>query len=311
VEQLKPILMDVDTGVDDALSIMLAVRSPKIDLLGITTVSGNVHVDKAVKNTLTVLEILGVDVDVARGMEQPMLRPLVVAEDVHGEGGLGYISPVETKKTIHPLHGVDFLIQKIMESQKKVTLVLLGPLTNIAFALKKAPFIKNNIEELIIMGGAGAAGGNITAAAEFNIYVDPEAAKIVFESGIRTKLVTWDACLQTYLTKEERNMLKESNDPAAQTAHSLIQFLTDNYKKEEVPLCDPTAMIAAIDETIIETKQFRVQVETEGTVTRGMTVIDVRPHPELHPIDEAPMLDVAVTVHRERLRDIMLQTLIK
>jgi purine nucleosidase len=162
VNILKPILMDVDTGIDDALAIMLAVKSKKVQLLGITTVSGNVHVNKAVKNTFTVLELLNAEVEVARGMEQPLVRDLVNAEDVHGEDGLGYLKPIESNRTIHPLHAVDFIIEKVKNATEKVTLVLLGPLTNIAVALKKSPTIKEKIKELIIMGGAGPAGGNIT-----------------------------------------------------------------------------------------------------------------------------------------------------
>lgn len=307
---MKPVIIDVDTGVDDAIAILLALRSQEFKVLGITTVSGNVEVDLATQNTLALLDLIDAEeIPVARGMDAPLIRPLVTAKHVHGSHGLGEYKVGASARSIVQEHGVDFLIRTIKESAEPVTLILLGPLTNMAMALKKDPAIKENIDELIIMGGADAAGGNETPVAEFNIYVDPEAAQIVFESGLPITLVTWDATLHAWLTKNEVERLANSNDKAGKVAAELIGFLGNVFHREQVPLCDPAAMLAALDRSIIETKQLPIQVETEGRITRGMTVIDTRPNRTAAPDDPLPRVHVAFKVDREKFSILFMQLL--
>jgi inosine-uridine nucleoside N-ribohydrolase len=307
---MKPVIIDVDTGVDDAIAILLALRSQELNVLGITTVSGNVEVDLATKNTLALLDLIDAEeIPVARGMDAPLIRPLVTAKHVHGSHGLGEYKVGASTRSIVQEHGVDFLIRTIKESAEPVTLILLGPLTNMAMALKKDPAIKENIDELIIMGGADAAGGNETPVAEFNIYVDPEAAQIVFESGLPITLVTWDATLHAWLTKNEVERLASSKDKAGKVAAKLIGFLGKVFHREQVPLCDPSAILAALDRSIIEAKQLPIQVETEGRITRGMTVIDTRPNRTAAPDDPRPRVHVAFKVDREKFSRLLMQLL--
>ncbi|SHF25656.1 purine nucleosidase/pyrimidine-specific ribonucleoside hydrolase [Seinonella peptonophila] len=307
---MKPVFIDVDTGVDDALALLFALQSPLLDVIGISTVSGNVHVDHTYRNTLAVLDIAQApDIPVARGMDAPLIRPLHTAAEIHGESGFGDIQLPEVVRNGVEEHGVDLMIRKVKESPEPVTLILLGPLTNMAVALKKEPSIQDNIRELVIMGGAGAKGGNVTPVAEFNIYVDPDAAHVVFSSGLPIRLVTWDVCMQAVLHPEENMQLKETQTPVAQYAYRLIQFLRDN--NDETFLCDPSAVCAVIDESVIQTEVLPVEVETQEGLTRGMTIIDVRPFLQVDPADPRPKLQVAMNIERERFSQLFIQTLLQ
>jgi inosine-uridine nucleoside N-ribohydrolase len=307
---MKPVLLDVDTGVDDAISILLAVSSPLIKVIGITTVSGNVEVDKALQNTLAVLDFIDAeDIPVARGMDAPLIRSLVTAKEVHGSEGLGNLKVTPSPRKAVEEHGVDFIIRMLKESPEPVTMVLLGPLTNMALALKKDGTIAKNIKELVIMGGADSAGGNITPVAEFNIYVDPEAAKIVFESGLPIRLVTWDVTLQAYLKRDEIEQLVDSHDKAGQLAADFIDFLMSTFEREDVPLCDPAAMVSVLEEQVIDTREYPIEVEINGGITRGMTVIDTRSFKTIQAGDARPKVQVATKLNREKFRDIFIDTL--
>lgn len=310
---MKPIFIDCDTGVDDALAILAALQSPQVEVLGISTVAGNVEADAAFRNTLAVLELVSADsIPVAKGMEAPLTRILTTAKEVHGESGLGNLTLPDVAGKGLTEHGVDFLIRTVKQSDRPVTLVLLGPLTNMAVALKKDPSIADHIAELVIMGGADAAGGNVTPVAEFNIYVDPEAARIVLESGLPIRLVTWDVCLDAWLTEAELKELEQSAEPAANVAHELIQFLRTLYNKDNSALSDPAAMCALLDESVIESESLPIEVETAGTVTRGMTVIDTRPFATA-PVasDTRPRVQVARKLYRERFAAVFMNALMR
>jgi inosine-uridine nucleoside N-ribohydrolase len=310
VIELRPILLDVDTGVDDAIAILLAVRSPLVKLLGITTVSGNVEVDTALQNTLAVLDHIDAEeIPVARGMDAPLIKTLVTAKEVHGSEGLGNLKVTPSSRKIAEEHGVDLMIRTIKQSPEPITLVMLGPLTNLAVALKKDRSIVHNLKELVIMGGADSAGGNITPVAEFNIYVDPEAAQVVFDSGIPICLVTWDVTLQAYLTREEVEQLALSQDKASRLSADLILFLMTTFQREDVPLCDPAAMVAVLDEQVIETNEYPIEVEVNGTITRGMTVIDTRPFKTVQVQDPRPRVHVAEKLNRDRFKELFINTL--
>ncbi|MGC8788231.1 MAG: nucleoside hydrolase, partial [Anaerolineae bacterium] len=183
---IRNIVIDCDTGVDDALALLLALRSPAFNVVGITTVAGNVPLDKVVRNTLIVVEHSGKQVPVFRGSSHPLLSPLHTAEIAHGSDGLGDIGFPDPKSKPRDAHAVDFLIQTFIEAKEPMELITLAPLTNIALALLKEPRLADRIGTLWMMAG-GITGGNATAAAEFNVYVDPEAADIVFRSPIPKK----------------------------------------------------------------------------------------------------------------------------
>jgi len=273
--------MDVDVGVDDALGIMLAVRSPELDLRAITAVSGNVHVDKTSVNALKVLEALGVTgIPVAKGASKPLLRDLEVAEDFHGKDGLGDSNLPSPKLQLDRRHAVDLLLEETAANPKHITVVATGPLTNIATALLREPHFADDVQELIMMGGAYGLTpygyGNMNPVAEFNIYVDPEAAHIVFKSGIPITAVGLDVTTdpKATLTKELHKRIELSETGLSRTVALITRRLMTRYGF--MHLHDPIALAAAVDRTLVTTKRYHVEVETASNLTRGQTVADRR-----------------------------------
>jgi len=184
------LLFDGDPGIDDAMAIIFALKSDNVKLEGITTVGGNVNLDHTTQNALRILEVAGhPEVPVARGVAKPLLRDLESTGEVHGENGLGNVNLSSPRTKEKPIHAVDLIIKTIMDNPGEITLVPVGPLTNIAVAVVKEPRLKGYVKEVVIMGGAVTVAGNITSEAEFNVYADPEAAKIVFHSGMPITLV--------------------------------------------------------------------------------------------------------------------------
>ena len=280
----KKVILDMDPGIDDALAILLAVKSPELKVEAITTVSGNVHVDKASLNALKILELAKVeDIPVARGMERPLIRELETAEHIHGENGLGNTNLPIRKLALHPKHAVDLLIEKITSAPKEITLITTGPLTNVAMAILKEPKIVGRIKEVVLMGGAYAITpygyGNVTSVAEFNVWCDPEAAKIVFRSGLPIVAVGLDITTDPSTCLREEHLKKFS---CAGTAISkfIVQasrFYLTRTQRDRMELHDPVAVAVAIDKTLVTTKKFFVDVETKGEITRGQTIADRRP----------------------------------
>ena len=280
----KRVILDMDPGIDDALAILLAVKSPELKVEAITTVSGNVHVDKASLNVLKILELAKVrNVPVAKGMQRPLIRELETAEHIHGEDGLGNTKLPVPKLLLHPKHAVDLLIEKISSAPKEITLVTTGPLTNVAMAILKEPKIVHQIKEVILMGGAFALTpygyGNVTPVAEFNIWCDPEAAKIVFHSGLPIVAVGLDVTADPSACLREDHLKKLSS---AKTAISkfIVQasrFYLMRTQRDLMELHDPIAVAVAIDKSLVATRRFFVDVETKGEITRGQTIVDRRP----------------------------------
>ncbi|MEM0443810.1 MAG: nucleoside hydrolase [Candidatus Caldarchaeum sp.] len=278
-EQLVKVVLDMDPGVDDALAIMLAVNSPELEILGITTVSGNVHVDKTSVNALKILDLLGIDgVPVYKGATKPLVRDLETAEWVHGEDGLGDSGLPPPKR--HPLLGaVRFLIDVLM-SERGVTLITTGPLTNVALAFLLEPELPKKIERMIMMGGAFSmtpyGHGNATPVSEFNVYVDPEAASIVFQSGVNPLCVGLDVTTDptTTLKTQDIQRLRSSSSPAAKTAVRIMKKFVDRFGFMQ--LHDLMAVAAAIDPTLFKTTNSHVYVVCENGITRGQTIVEKR-----------------------------------
>lgn len=298
-----PIIIDADVGVDDALALILAIRSPELDLRAITTVSGNVHVDKTSVNALKVLEALGVSgILVAKGMERPLHRDLEVAEDIHGKDGLGDSKLPPPKLQLDSRHAVDFLLEETAANPKQITLVATGPLTNIATALTRQPLFAENVQELVIMGGAYGVTpyghGNATPAAEYNMYVDPEAASIVFKSGIPLTAVGLDVTTdpKATLTKELYQEIERSESAQARFVSLTTKKLMTKFGF--IHLHDPMAIAVVADRTLVTTKKYHVEVETSSDLTRGQTVTDRReslPEPK-----RLPNVNVCTSVDGER-----------
>lgn len=278
---MKKILIDTDPGVDDALAILLAFSSPELEVVGLTTVAGNVSLEQGNLNALKLLEFLGVEgVPVSPGAMKPLMRECRDASSVHGETGLGGARLPEPKTGLDDRPAVRFILEKSDELGEDLTLVPVGPLTNVAEVLMERPSLTEEIAGLVIMGGAFNLTpyglGNVNAVAEFNIWHDPEAAKIVFDSGIPITAVGLDVTTDpaNRLSKERFSEIEGMGTRRARFITDLCGDLITRYGG--VSLHDPLAVAAMIDPSLVKTERVRVDVETKGELTRGMTVIDRR-----------------------------------
>jgi inosine-uridine nucleoside N-ribohydrolase len=276
-ERPRRILLDVDPGIDDALAMLLAMQSKELQIEAVTVVSGNVIVDLGAENALKLVELAGrSDLIVAKGAKYPLQRKLVTAEAVHGEDGLGGKKLPAPVKKLDPRHAVDVIIDVVRGNPGEITLVPVGPLTNIALAFLKAPEIRSLIPEIVLMGGS-IVGGNASPAAEANIYNDPEAAKIVFESGIPIVMVDLGATAQTRLTRKDLERLRAADSPISRYAAEIGDFYIAFSERlgflEGADLHDPLAVGLAIDLSIAtDLRPMHIQVETKGELTYGETV---------------------------------------
>ena len=277
----RKIIIDTDPGQDDAVALLLALASPQdIDVLGIVAVAGNVGLAQNAKNALKVVELSGRrDVPVYAGCARPMMRELITAEHVHGQTGLDGPDLPEPKLRLELQHGVDFIIDTIRrEPEKTVTLCALGPLTNLAMALIKAPDIAERIEEIVLMGGAYFEVGNITPAAEFNIYVDPEAAKTVFASGAPITMMPLDVTHQMLGTPERVAAFSGIGNRSGAAVAAMLgfseRFDLEKYGWRGAPLHDPCVTAYLLKPEIFEGRLCNVEIETTSPLTRGMTVAD-------------------------------------
>jgi len=270
------VIIDTDPGVDDALALLLAMRSPELKIEGITPVAGNVPLDLTLPNALRMVEIAGrTDIPVAAGAKSPLVRRLVTAAYAHGENGLGgaVFPEPKTKPIAEP--AAAFIRDVVRKYPGEVTLIPIGPLTNIATALNLDSELAAMVRGIVLMGGS-LSGGNITPAAEFNIYVDPEAARIVFQSGIPITMVGLDATRKTSLTEEHVRTLEAAQNPVSQAAAKIGRNAI-NHNREQGFLVGPNmhdslAVAAFLDPSILKFKEYYVDVETTGELTAGETV---------------------------------------
>ena len=282
----RKILLDCDPGHDDAVAMMLAWGNPSIELLGVTTVGGNQTLDKVTRNALSVAKVVGMhDVPIAAGCRLPLVRPVEIAPDVHGDSGLDGVELPEPAVELDPRHGVDLIIETIMSNEPgTVTLVPTGPLTNIAMAARKEPRIVERVQEVVLMGG-GYHVGNWSPVAEFNIKVDPEAAHIVFNEKWPIVMVGLDLTHQALATDEVAERIAAVPGSVSQFTLGLFTFFRKAYQDaqgfEFPPVHDPCTLAYLIDPTIVETVKVPLDVELNGSLTTGMTVADFRaPAPE-------------------------------
>lgn len=276
----QKIIIDTDPGQDDAVAILLALAAPEIDVLGITCVAGNVPLELTERNARKICELARrPDIPVFAGCDRPMAHKLVTAEHVHGKTGLDGPPLPDPRMELQPQHAVDFLIDTLREApEKSITLCPIGPLTNIAAALQKAPDIAPRIAQIVLMGGAYFEVGNITPAAEFNIYVDPEAAKIVFGAGVPLVVMPLDVTHKALVT-EARNTAFRQIGPVigAQLAgwtEFFERFDKEKYGSEGAPLHDPCTIAWLLWPEIFTGRDTNVEIETQSDLTRGMTVAD-------------------------------------
>lgn len=276
----RAVIFDTDPGQDDAVAILAALASPELDILGISTVAGNIPLDLTTKNALKLLELAGrTDVPVHAGCDRPLGRALVTAEHVHGETGLD--GPDLPEPVIAPgaLHGADFIIETVRAREAgTVTLLTLGPLTNVALAFAKAPDIVPRLQGLVMMGGGCFEGGNITPAAEFNVYVDPEAAAMVFRSGVPITVLSLDVTNNMRSTKARIAAFSDLGNASGKAVAAMLAFSerfdVEKYNWEGAPLHDPCVTAYVLNPAIFEGREVNVEIETGSPLTRGMTVVD-------------------------------------
>lgn len=313
--QKMNVVIDCDTGVDDAMALLLALRSPKLNILGITNVAGNVGLDKVVRNTLVVVEQAQRDVPVYRGASHAMLGGGETAEHAHGSDGLGDVGFPDAVLNAQSTHAVEFLVDTFMNATEPVHLITLGPLTNVGLAMAMAPEIEDHIASLVMMAGSIGAG-NVTSAAEFNVYVDPEAADIVFRSSVPKTMVGLIPIRRDGgIWPVDVERLEAASTSWCDMIGRLLRERLKAWGRiagEPRPTTPPdlAAMAIAIDPTIAELVPTYVVVETTGDHTRGMTHPDQREFFFDRDEQRAANVNVTMTIDNDRYRALVLDTLL-
>ncbi len=296
------IILDTDPGIDDALALFLALASPEVQLEAITTVSGNVGVEHTTRNALSLLELAGrAEIPVARGCAGPLLSAPVEAADVHGENGLGRIILPEPQKRPLEQHAVDVIIEKVLAAPGEITLVAVGPLTNLAVALHREPRLAQAVREVVIMGGALLVPGNVTPCAEFNIYVDPHAAHVALHAGWPIRLVSLDTTRRTLFRRELVEQLVASGSPVAVLMKGMVDYYCDIFggprQLSAIEMHDPLCLAAAFRPDLLTWQEAYVDVELTGQLTLGETVgFFARPD---RPLPHAPNVLASIDVDSE------------
>jgi inosine-uridine nucleoside N-ribohydrolase len=271
----KKIIFDTDPGTDDALALMLALNSPELDVRAVTVVPGNVTASQGLENALRMISLANrCDIPIAAGAQHPLFQKLITAEFWHGKNGLANVELPPSKCKVDSHFGPDLIIQMVHASPHEITLVPVGPLTNIALAVLKDPSIVPLVKDVIIMGGS-ITGGNVNAAAEANIYNDPEAAQIVFQAGWTVTMVGLEVGDKTLFSKKQIDELAQTHGPVNDFIYAVAKYLVDlsaQFGSPGSPMYDPLAVGAALDATLVKTRDMHIDVETRGEFTRGETV---------------------------------------
>ncbi len=275
----RKVIIDTDPGTDDAMAIMLALNSPEFDVRALTVVPGNVTAAQGLENALRMVSLANrCDVAVAAGAQHPLFQKLITAEFWHGKNGLANVELAPSKCKADPRWAPDLITEMVHANPHEITLIPIGPLTNIALALQKDPSIAKLVKEVVIMGGS-ISGGNVNAAAEANIYNDPEAAQIVFQAGWPLTMVGLDVGDKTLLTRKHIEALKKNPGPVSDFIYKVADFLitlSEKFDSPGTPMYDPLAVGVALDPTMVKAPLMHVDVETRGDFTRGETVANRR-----------------------------------
>ena len=292
----QPVIIDCDPGTDDTIALVMALAAEELDVKAITTVAGNQTADKTAINGRKIVSYLKKDVPVAQGADKPIMRPLVTAAHVHGESGMGPVELPEPNLPSLAIKAWDLFYQLTVEKNEKVHLITLGPLTNVAIALMKYPAFKEGIERITMMGGS-VGYGNDSPAAEYNVYADPEAARIVFDAGIPITMVGLDCTHKAMLSKAEIDAMASMPGTGAKLAQDMMNHIytfATRFGFNGAVMHDPSAIAAVIQPDLIKTEPYHVVVETKGKYTTGKTVVDV-----MKVTNKEPNVDVALDIDRE------------
>jgi inosine-uridine nucleoside N-ribohydrolase len=314
---MKKIILDCDPGMDDSMAIVMAVKSPVLDLQAVTTVSGNYPVDITSKNALKVLELLKrTDIPVGRGLEHPLVRKRPADPFTHGKDGQAENFLPEPAGMVSEEHAVDMIIRTVRDNPGEITVICTGPLSNLAMAFDKAPEIIPLIDQVIAISGAfglnessfvNATGD--TPTSEWNVYVDPEAADIVYRSGVRFTAIGLDVAANfgVDFSSSDIQMLEKSGCPEAHFLRQAIKFVNERGFQSYCTVIDCMAVACAADPALISTKAFHVGIETKDGLTLGMTVRDARHH---HVWDSLPTVNVATEADYEKFLKLLMETVL-
>ncbi len=303
------IILDCDPGHDDAIALLLAHGSPQIELLGVTTVAGNQTIEKVTRNALAVARVAGIEnVPFAQGAHRPLVRPIEVAPEIHGESGLDGPALPEPQLELDPRHAAEFIVETVMAHEPgTISLVPTGALTNIALAARLEPRIVPRVREVVFMGG-GVRGGNWSATSEFNIMVDPEAAHIVVNEPWPVTMVGLDATHEALATPEVAARIAALGTAPARFVGELLEFFGNAYREaqgfEHPPVHDACAVAYVIDRAVLEVRKAPLDVELTGSLTLGMTVADLR-----SPAPADCTTSVALGLNAERFWDLVVDAL--
>lgn len=300
----RPILIDCDPGLDDAIALLLAAGTPPVDVRAVTTVAGNLPLPVVTQNARHVCALAGLEVPIAAGCGRPLVRDLVTAPvDYHGSGGLGRRAVQGPLAPLREQHAVDLILETVMSAPGAVTLVAIGPLTNLALALRREPRLAGAVREVVMMGGS-TGRGNQTPAAEFNVFVDPEAAAAVFAAPWKVTMVGLNLTHQAQATVEVRDAVRALPGAAAGLAADLLDFCAQGYPKRGLagpPIHDACAVARVADPSVMSCVPACIEVETQGRLTSGMTVTHLEP--------PAPVHQAATTLQVQDFWDLVLTAL--
>jgi len=304
-------LFDTDPGIDDACAILLALASPELSLEGLTVVHGNCSLEQGTANALSVLELANAGhIPVARGCDLPLVQPSLLAPETHGNTGLGYAKLPEPKIKPSSQHGCDFLIEKILSSPGEITLVAIGPLTNVALAIRQEPRLVSAVKELIIMGGALRHEGNTSALGEFNTYVDPHAAHIVYHAGMPITLVPLDVTYQCVLTVEDVLKMRHVDSPITRFVEDATRFYMEFHDEfQSIAGCvinDPLALALTFAPELCSYREMPVDVDISGGISMGKTVGDFYNYER-----KLPNLKVALDVKPREFMDLFVERIMQ
>lgn len=301
----RPIIIDTDPGIDDAVALAIALFNETLDVRLITTVNGNVSLDKVTYNMLRLMKFFDKHVPVAKGASTPLIVEPVDASDIHGETGMdGYEFEEPDEGMLLDDHAVIAMYKEIMNSEQKITLVPIGPLTNIALLFRMYPEVKDKIEEIILMGGS-TSRGNASVMAEFNIYADPEAAKIVFSSGVPMVMAGLDVGLKALVYPEDSEILKDMNDTGHMIYHLFKKYRGGSFNKG-LKMYDSCAVAYLLQPDLFETVDTFVDVELNGELTKGTTVVDLKGY-----LKKASNVKVCIDVDADRFKQWLMENLKK
>lgn len=306
---MKKVIIDVDTGIDDAIALTLAIRSKKLDILGVTTVAGNIPVETSTRNTLKVLKVLErEDIEIYEGASKPLSRDIKFHDSVHGRDGIaGQLGSIETKKK-NDKNAIEYMIEEVNNSPGEISFIMLGPLTNLALALEKEPSLVEKIREVYIMGGAVRVAGNVTPVAEFNFYIDPESAYQVLQSGLDIKLIGLDVTNNARLGEEDLENIDSKSEYGKfliNMSNYYIDKSSENRSDRTCAMHDPLVVAAFIDEGILKYEKVFVDVEYSSRIADGQSIgYFARKGYKAN-------VDLALSIDEKRFKDLFLEIISK